>query len=1437
MYKWKRFWCLTTGNIKLDYAGFLEDPELKYGRFTNSDVVPFSAISYIPCLVLLGEPGIGKTTAVKEAYEQVRDQVPKSEDTCLWFSLGDYDLDKDLCDAIFRNETFTSWLHGTHKLHLFLDSLDEGLLSIKILIRILKREIENLPCERLYFRITCRTSVWLESSSLEQKLRKKWEETNTIIYELSPLRRKDVIEATIANSINSLEFIQEILDREATPLAIKPVTLKFLLSTYRKNGQLPPSQKELYKQGCLQLCEEVNPDRRESGFKGKLNSHQRLIIVGRIASVMLFANRAAIWTSPELAEMPNSDIAILDLCVDEESINQPNFLIEEDSIREVLSITGLFSSRGANRMGFAHQTYAEFLAAWYLVQHEIPLVQVMSIIISPEDPDRKLIPQLRETAAWIASMRIDILQEIMKTDPDVLLRSDLPTDSSLQETIVDNLLKQYEQEKLFDWDKNNCRGYGKLKHPKLAEQLQLYIRDSSKQIDARDAAIDITKVCELCELQEELVNLALNPSESIRLRGSSAKAICSVGDVNTRLKLKTLAVGQLPEDEDDQLKGYCLSAIWSDHLTVQELFKAITPPKKRNFLGKYQIFLNHELVPKLQLNDLFLALNWVENQGLRCFGHPFEELADAILLKAWEHFDLPGIAKGFTKVALIQWREHQRVITSNSKLSQQFELSLIEAIEKRRKLIEQAVLMVSNSEEEPYFLLSSATETILAKGDIFWMLEKLQNTGSEKAQQFWVQLIRWSFHSNDPKEIDAIVAATQTNNNLREEFISYFEPIKLNSAKSEKMKADYLQMQEWQNGRNNSPLLDPSPKERVCFCLEQLESGNLSAWWQLNREMTLKPNSRYYDDEFESDLTELPGWKEADAVTRRRIIDGAKKYIQQQDEVSYDWIGTNTFNRAALAGCRALQLLLQESPDFLNCISTEIWQKWTPIIIGFPRSNQNKDYYLELVRLAYLNAPNEVISTLIILINKENKEHNYKIILNRFARCWDERLSFVLLEKAKDKTLSPECTGQLIEELLKHESIESREFAKSLIVFPLPLVEHERERTIFACKVLVENADPSSWSLIWSIIQQDSAFGRKVIELVAYRYSHGVHLNLTEKQIADLYVWLVHQYPYNKDTDHSNDVLSHVVSTRECVANFRNSLLEQLKNFGTIQACFEVQRVAQELPELTWLKKTLLDAQNTMRRKTWNPPKPAEILQLVSNKEKRLIQDGNELLDVLLESLQNLQVTLQGQTPAVIDLWNEIKWGQIRSLADSLVNYLKKQVGLDKIAKIDVWKGVNWRKITDSAYLPKDENRFSDYVVRYLKNNLKERGIIVNREVEIRRGERTDIQVDAVRKKPNGDVYDSITVIIEVKGCWNDELNSAMQIQLVNRYLRDNTCQHGIYLVGWFNCEQWDKSDSRKSKAPKISIDEAREEFENQAEQLSQLSVKVKAFVLNTALR
>ena len=130
---------------------------------------------------------------------------------------------------------------------------------------------------------------------------------------------------------------------------------------------------------------------------------------------------------------------------------------------------------------------------------------------------------------------------------------------------------------------------------------------------------------------------------------------------------------------------------------------------------------------------------------------------------------------------------------------------------------------------------------------------------------------------------------------------------------------------------------------------------------------------------------------------------------------------------------------------------------------------------------------------------------------------------------------------------------------------------------------------------------------------------------------------------------------------------------------------------------------------------------------------------------------------------------------------------------------------------------------------------------MARREVEIRRrqgeggkpGESTDIYVFSF----NASNEDHIRVIIEVKGCWNSDVNKAMKTQLLNRYLNESGCDHGIYLVGWFSCNQWDKRDSKKNRTSAKDIEEARKKFDNQAKKLSTDEKTIKSFVMNCALR
>ena len=461
-----------------------------------------------------------------------------------------------------------------------------------------------------------------------------------------------------------------------------------------------------------------------------------------------------------------------------------------------------------------------------------------------------------------------------------------------------------------------------------------------------------------------------------------------------------------------------------------------------------------------------------------------------------------------------------------------------------------------------------------------------------------------------------------------------------------------------------------------------------------------------------------------------------------------------------------------------------------------------------MVKTAYQYASREIIETLMLFIDEENRKYETIFISQKVELCWDDLLSASILKKAMEEELKPACLGKLLADLLDHNVEMAKEFAESLVTSYNSLSDQWRYKAVVAASVLINHADDAGWALIWPAIQQDSEFGKEVIISASHDY-FGINktqkLCLNEDQLADLFTWLAHKYPYNEDVDHE---LVFTPGPRDSIASFRDSILNRLKQKGTQEACNAIKRIANEFPELDWLKWTLYDAQIVFRQKTWRELRPSDVIVLACNQEARLVQNGDQLLDILMKSLVYLEQRLQGHTPRAIDLWDE-SWNESGKKADKL-------------------------------YRPRNENRFSDYIKSHLETYLNQKGIIVNREVEIgegtTRGERIDIHVNALISESDGEDYGDVKAIIEAKGCWNSELSTAMETQLTKRYLKNSDCNHGLYLVGWFNCDQWDNEDPRKKKASKLKIEELREQLNEQAGELSQNDIHVRALVINAAL-
>ncbi|MFL6283683.1 MAG: hypothetical protein ACJ74Q_11140 [Pyrinomonadaceae bacterium] len=213
---------------------------------------------------------------------------------------------------------------------------------------------------------------------------------------------------------------------------------------------------------------------------GKLNAAQKMAVAGRIAAVTVIGQKDAVWTATDFGDVPEGDIKIEELAGGTELANGEPFEVDAAAVEAVIH-TGLFTSRGVNRLGWAHQTYAEFFTAWHLSQLEVTTEQALDLIVHPEDPEGKLVPQLHESAAWLAGMRPDVFQEIIQHEPKVLLQSDVASaDPASRAALTAVLLKLYEEEREFDNDWFIGVRYHKLCHPSAADQLRPYVKDRER---------------------------------------------------------------------------------------------------------------------------------------------------------------------------------------------------------------------------------------------------------------------------------------------------------------------------------------------------------------------------------------------------------------------------------------------------------------------------------------------------------------------------------------------------------------------------------------------------------------------------------------------------------------------------------------------------------------------------------------------------------------------------------------------------------------------------------------------------------------------------------------------------------------------------------------------------------------------------------------------
>jgi hypothetical protein len=1385
-YAWPRFWIPLGGPLDLSDAGFLSDPTDSHGP---DRPVTLAALESRRSLALLGEPGIGKSTTLKEEADRIealsKDGVLQSS----YVDLRSFSNEAFLFQRVFENEKMTRWKSDGSRLFLHLDSLDEALLRIDSIANLIASELPNLPTDRLSIRIACRTAVW-PAETLGSALTNIFGE-QAGAFELAPLRRADIFTALDAHGIPPEGFMRALFAAHARPFAIKPLTLRMLLAVYEQDGALPDSSIELYERGCLALCEESNKSRRETGRRGRLNAGQRRRLAGRMAAATILGNRFAIWTGLE-SECPEEDITVPALAGSEETGDFASFVASDDDVRETLD-TGLFGSHGEQRMGWAHRGYGEFLAAHYLHVRHVPAATILKAV---RHPAGGLIPQLAGVAAWAASLDDAVRSALIAEDPVALLGGDL---SGLRDedkiAILKSLLDAVEKKRVTDSVYMHSEIYAKLKHAGLADELRPFVVDTKLNPTTRRLALLVAEKCGLSELQPELLRVIMDETNHPQVRSGALSALKTCGDADVPAQILPFAEGNAnAQDPNDEIKGAALELLWPDHITADRLFQLLTPTAD-NFFGAYAHF-QMALPESLKGKDLLPALRWATNAAAgngRSGNAHARRLADAVMFKVWPVFERPDLTDPFVDNIAARLRNHGPLFLGLDHKEQTAFLETLRSDHARRRTFLTALCKRNLPPIEAY---NFQRAEFVGSTDLKWLLSlapRDEFDARDIETETLFNLIDRAFDNQKVDHVEALAAAMERSSLVRTRYGQWFEPIRLDSQAARDGRR--LQAQWRALDDNLPPPVEPDPPKRVRTLLADAEAGRWQAWWHLTLVMALTPKSRGFGDELDYLIVTTPGWSEADEDVRARIVAGAERYLPAADTSVDDWLGHRPMPiyQNAVAGLRAMVLLKQISPEGYGRITQETWRKWAPAIVGLPRHGTDAERSPDVSSIlvdAIEHAPEEFVSAVRTIIHLEredvrkpgtNQIGSPYHILHDLAGCWqNDTLRDAIFEELRDQENTPAEVASFLDALLCASFEPALDHALGLLANS-DASTHDRDYAIV--DVLLRREPVRSWTAIRIAMESDDGLAKRIVTRVAMHFDFGspFYRDLGEQDIAALFKLVTRLFPPRQDGERATGF----VGALDSVGYLRDGLPRHLAGMGTATAVTVLNELIVDHPQLTHLAYELALAQRAMRLATWSPMSPKEVLALADKPTLKLVNTAGDLCDVLTEALAKFAGSLHGAQTPVRDLWD--------------------------------------RQSSKSVFRPIDENGFSDVVARFLQAELAHAGIFANREVEVSRvpgapvGRRTDILINAVRRRPGGEAFDPITAVIEAKGCWNSELFTALEAQLVREYMVRLRAQAGVYLVGWFEADKWDSSDGRRKTVPKMSVDDVRAKLEGQA--------------------
>lgn len=1187
----RRFWAERTADVVLT-DGYLADPEETWwGSVSrNPEVATAADLADVPCLVLLGPAGMGKSSVMADPACPLRGPLAPVD-------LGLATTDTGLA-SLLESPAVKSWQAGSGELTLVLDSLDEAKLHVPTAERIVSTWVRALPEDRLRLRIVARGSSW--SGLLEATLKEVYGDDLKVV-ELQPLRRSDVAEWVESQGLDAARFLAEVDAAGAAVMASRPLTLRMLVSEFRSDGGLSSDPAALYGSGLLAMCEERNPNRVAAGATGKLTAAQRLSVATRLGAASVLGGQLLMGRPDEWSDV----LDVATLIGGSEGAAAARSEVTKDAIDEVLG-TALVATAGPGVSRWDHATFGDYLAARWILDNELVDVQVRSLLVGP---DSRLWPQTRLVAGWCVALDPSRFNWLVEADPTAFASDlDLPNDA-MRKTVADAVFSDPISAGRVDWPN--------LAHPGFDDQVRAAL--ASDDTVVQRAAFDAIRDVDRDTLVEDLVAFALDADRDVHARATAA--YLAVG-AKRRAVPELLPLVTESDDNDeswDGLLGAGLLACWPHSISTAEVLAILRDPKRSNYIGPYNSFL-HVLADELAEDDLDAVVDWVARLGRMPVGHSLAQVANVAVDLVLRHLDYPGALDAVCKLA------RDRALGYRPITFESYGDSAVTAIEDatiRRLLIDGLASRVNDGDEMAR-VLGFGHDGLCRADDLGWAIDRYAASASTPVGPSYEVVARRTYDPLSRSHLD-LISGLPPDHPARPAFVdAWLEPTALDS--------DYAK---WGRERLNRDT--PAEKrsddlnDRLPGLLESFDNGHKKAFWTALALITVPVGGDRYDD-LVSDITRCERWATVDHDVRRAIVRRCPEFLSQATCSSSTRLGTaqHIVDTESAAGLRCLILLLREDPNALAALHPDLWRRWSPTFIARAVPGLDGEDALALIDAAEAAGVDDLASIAAMDITPVGDRRPW-VEDSTIDRLWGPVLRTALLHLIKN--------GSTKERRWSMEQLARRDPDALVAQAAAALVEDrrsDRDLIRFGLGLMLDRDFDGTWPTVRDYLDRVGDPETTLAVLGRDRYSrYGSISDCSSSRIADAYAWLRRTFPPTSDPE-----MNGAIGPRHNVAEFRDSLVKTLEERATSEAIDALRRIADSFPDFPSLRYSLVAAEASALRSRWTATPWSQLAALAEASSARLVRSPGELLDAVIAALDEVQQRLTGAAPESHLLWN-----------------------------------------------------------------------------------------------------------------------------------------------------------------------------------------------------